>query len=162
MTEIIQSLSASARTTNDWVFLPTNVTPTAVAGYAMKYIEVIVEPEHSRAVSTGITIGQLIRQREQDPRKAAALERARKKIADKLGDFPELSLATLRLRKGLSQAKLAEMMNVKQPYIARIERGEDDLHISTIENMAKALNVLPSEVFAAIAATRAGREAIND
>lgn len=159
MKEIIQSSSASVRTTNDWIFLPTNVTQTAIAGYAMKYMEVIVEPDHSRHASDGIAITQLIQERERDPRKAAALERARKKLATKLTEFPELSLAALRLRKGLSQARLAEIMAVKQPYIARIERGEDDLHVSTIENMAKALDVSPSEVFSAIAATRAGREA---
>jgi ribosome-binding protein aMBF1 (putative translation factor) len=128
----------------------------------MKYVETAIELHREKPISTGVSIASRLQIHEQDPRKAAALCRARERMAQKLRDFPELSLAALRLGKGLSQSKLAEIMDVKQPYIARIERGEDDLHISTVESLAKALGVPPVEVFAAIAATRAGRETTNE
>lgn len=115
---------------------------------------------HTQAQAQGaLSISDLISERERDPRKAAALVRARQKLASRLMDEPQLSLANLRLQKGLSQARLASLMGVQQPYIARIERGEDDLKMSTIESLAKALGEPTTTVFAAVAGRRAEREA---
>ncbi|MGZ7132608.1 MAG: helix-turn-helix domain-containing protein [Halobacteriota archaeon] len=85
------------------------------------------------------------------------MARAREKLARRLDLAPELSLAKLRLQKGLSQTKLGELMGgVAQPQVARIERG-DDIKTSTIEKLAQALGVSPAEVFAAVMATRSSR-----
>jgi DNA-binding XRE family transcriptional regulator len=51
------------------------------------------------------------------------------------------TLRALRLEKGLSQAKLAQEIGTVQSHIARIERGRDDLHISTCRRLCAALNV---------------------
>lgn len=94
---------------------------------------------------------------EADPLKAAAMARARGKLARRLEAFSELSLAQLRLEKGLSQTKLGELMGgVAQPQVARIERG-DDVKMSTIEKLAGALGVPAAKVFSAIMATRSAR-----
>lgn len=47
-----------------------------------------------------------------------------------------------RLRKayGWTQAQLAEMLEIPQPAVARIERGERGLNSSTIDALADALN----------------------
>lgn len=96
----------------------------------------------------GKTISDLLAEREKDPRKAAALARARKKLSSVIASDGN-SVASLRLAKGLSQQQLANNMGVKQPHIARIERGED-VKISTILSLANALNESPEVVFKAL------------
>jgi DNA-binding XRE family transcriptional regulator len=106
----------------------------------------------------GSLISDLIAKRELNPRRAAALVRARKKIAEHIKDDPISSLAQLRLSKGLSQTMLAEAMGVKQPYIARVERGEDDVKMSTVMNLAKALGEQASVIFRLLESSREARE----
>lgn len=146
-------------TTSGWAFQPTSVTASSVSGYFMchVHIDTAQDPEHHAA-----SVAALARRYEADPKKAAALARARQKLAERLGNEPKASLTQLRLKAGLSQAKLAEKMGVQQPYIARVERGEDDLKLSTIENLARALGITPTEVFAAIAATRSSRGTLSN
>lgn len=45
----------------------------------------------------------------------------------------------MRVRLGLTQAKLAELAGVTQAYIAKIEAGEADPRISTLEKISNAL-----------------------
>ncbi len=46
----------------------------------------------------------------------------------------------LRRMKRMSQKQLAELMGVSQPYIAKIEDGEENLTIETIVKLLAALN----------------------
>jgi transcriptional regulator with XRE-family HTH domain len=50
----------------------------------------------------------------------------------------EVRLNDLRRRRGLSQAALAEALEVSQPNVSRIERG-DDLYLSTLARYVAAL-----------------------
>ena len=50
----------------------------------------------------------------------------------------ETRLAELRERRGLSQASIAEALEVSQPNVSRIER-EDDLYLSTLARYVAAL-----------------------
>ena len=54
----------------------------------------------------------------------------------------ELSILiyNLRRKKKLSQEGLAKLMGVSQPYIAKIEDGEENLTIETIVKLLAALN----------------------
>ncbi|GHU01318.1 hypothetical protein FACS1894154_11230 [Betaproteobacteria bacterium] len=92
----------------------------------------------------------LIRQ-EANPRKAAALARARKRLAT---DAPELypagALRTLRLQKGLSQKQLAARMGTSQSRLSRIEAGQDDPLLSTVRKLAQALDVSVEMIVAAL------------
>lgn len=45
-----------------------------------------------------------------------------------------------RERKGITQKELAELLNTRQPSIARIERGETLPSLSFLERIAKALD----------------------
>lgn len=109
------------------------------------------------------SVTELAAKYEADPRKAAALARAREKLADRLGrargEATAATLAQLRLQKGLSQTRLAEILGLKQPYVARVERGEENLTMSTMENFAAALGVAPPEFLAAALASRSARQA---
>lgn len=51
------------------------------------------------------------------------------------------TLRSLRLAAGFSQEQLAAAMETSQPQIARLESGRQDLSLSTMRRLAKALNV---------------------
>jgi transcriptional regulator with XRE-family HTH domain len=50
-----------------------------------------------------------------------------------------------RLALGLSQEELAERIGVSQSRISRVERGEHNLQLTTIEEFAKALEIALDE-----------------
>lgn len=58
-------------------------------------------------------------------------------------------LINARLEKGISQKKLEELSGVKQPVIARMERGSTNLQINTILKvlapLGKTLAIVPLE-----------------
>ena len=150
----------SSLITSDLGFLLTKDTPTVKAGFAVKYVEIYVGND-SRHSLTGTPIVEVIKQRELDHRKAAALARARQRLADKIAGEPKFSLTQLRLSKGISQTKLAEILDTKQPQIARLEKGETDVRMSTIEKLSKALDTPIEQVFAAVRATREARTSMT-
>lgn len=87
------------------------------------------------------SIGQLVDIFEQDDMGRAALEEGRQWVADNFYGEDGDTVRSLRLRKGWSQAKLAEELATSQPHIARIERGTENLSIETCRKLSKALGV---------------------
>lgn len=71
----------------------------------------------------------------------------RKWVAKTFYDDAAPSIAKLRLRKGWSQAQLAEAVDTTQAQISKIERGVQNVGIDTIPLLAAALDVEPSEIF---------------
>lgn len=51
-----------------------------------------------------------------------------------------------RLLMGLSQEELADRCSYHRTYIGSVERGERNITISTLESLAKVLNVTPEEL----------------
>ena len=146
MTQITPFSNGSSPTTTGWGFLPTSSNASSVTG--LIYTQVTINlTEQQEDIHIGQSIQDLTAERAMDPRKAAALARARKRHSESIGDLPEFALAKLRLHKGLSQSQLAFVMGVSQPYIAKIERGEDDLRASTIRKLALALEMDASTLF---------------
>jgi DNA-binding XRE family transcriptional regulator len=66
---------------------------------------------------------------------------ARRWIADTVLAGKSVSLRTLRLRKGMSQAQLAAAIGTQQPHVVRIERGQADPQLDTCRRLARALGV---------------------
>jgi transcriptional regulator with XRE-family HTH domain len=66
---------------------------------------------------------------------------ARRWVADTLLSGKPVTMRTLRLRKGLSQAQLAEAIGTQQPHVARIECGHADLRLDTCRRIAAVLGV---------------------
>ncbi len=64
-----------------------------------------------------------------------ARERVDAKVQDYLAQMP---LHELRQARGLSQQSLAELLNVQQPSIAKMER-RTDMYISTLRNHIEAM-----------------------
>lgn len=85
-----------------------------------------------------------------NPRRKAALERARRMVAEALPENTRFPLTKLRLRAGLSQSDLAKLLDTHQPAIARLESGTSDPRYTTIKKLAAALGVSEKEVFEAI------------
>lgn len=52
-----------------------------------------------------------------------------------------------RLKRNLSQEKLAELSDLHRTYIEGIERGERNLSLKNIYKIAEALNIKVSELF---------------
>ncbi len=48
-------------------------------------------------------------------------------------------IKTMRTARGVTQKKLATKIGTQQPHIVRIENGEENLTIETLEAIAKAL-----------------------
>jgi transcriptional regulator with XRE-family HTH domain len=65
----------------------------------------------------------------QDPEFLAELEKPE----------PGYQIARLRIKLGLTQTQLAEMVGTKQPSIARLENGEGSPSLSFLEKVAEAL-----------------------
>lgn len=52
-----------------------------------------------------------------------------------------------RFRKNFTQEQLAEILGVSTNYIGRLERGQHNPSLTKIENIAKALDIKPFELF---------------
>ena len=56
-------------------------------------------------------------------------------------------IKTLRKQKGLTQAELAEKINVDSKYISRLETGISVASIATMIKISKALDIQLSDIF---------------
>ena len=58
-----------------------------------------------------------------------------------------LNLRKLRVKKGISQEKLAEMTMLHRTYISAVEREQRNISIKNIERISQALEVEPYLLF---------------
>lgn len=86
-------------------------------------------------------IGQLVGEWEQDGKRRAAMEKARRWVAETFQGEDGDTVRTLRLCKGWSQIRLAEALETSQSHVARIERGTENLTIETCRKLTKALEI---------------------
>lgn len=86
-------------------------------------------------------ISDIVAKSEQNPRRKAALEKARANLAKQHYGDEGQTVRTARLQLGLSQSALADIINTSQPHIARIEKGTENIALETMRKLCKALQV---------------------
>jgi len=93
-------------------------------------------------------VGDYLAQQEKIPARAEAMARARARAAaaEERADLGGPSLATLRLKAGLSQAQLAQAMGTQQPNVARWERNPGNLEYGSMKKLAAALGLATEDV----------------
>lgn len=57
------------------------------------------------------------------------------------------NIKNLRKTRNLSQEKLAEMIGIEPPALSKIENGKSYPTPQTLENIIKALNIKPEQLF---------------
>ncbi len=77
---------------------------------------------------------RMIEDIEKNPKRKRRIELEKKKLEI------SLAIADLRRKKKISQAELAKRIGVKQSAVGRIEAGEQNLTIDTLQKIASALN----------------------
>jgi DNA-binding XRE family transcriptional regulator len=101
----------------------------------------VLSPKDEPVPEGYTTIDDIVAEFERDPAMREELLDARRWVADTVLAGHPVTLRTLRLRKGLSQAQLAEAIGTQQPHIARIERGQADVRLETCRRIAQVLGV---------------------
>lgn len=104
----------------------------------------------------GHELGDYLRRIERNPARAAAMAKARQRLAQSMSKQSDnespTSLAALRLRAGLSQTQMAERMQTQQPAVARFERDPSNLGFLTLLAIASAVGCPVGDVANVIAA----------
>jgi DNA-binding XRE family transcriptional regulator len=108
-------------------------------------VPVVVNLENYRnvpALPSGFRdIDDVVAEWERDEGMAGLLADARRQFLTTVyPDYP-ITIRSLRLQKGWSQVHLATEMGTKQPYIARIERGTENLTMDTCRRLAEVFVV---------------------
>jgi DNA-binding XRE family transcriptional regulator len=94
-----------------------------------------------------MAIDDYIASLEADEETRGVIAEGRKWLAETYyGDEPE-SLRHLRLARGLSQSRFADLVGTSQSHIARLEAGITEPQVSTVEKLAIALNIAPGALF---------------
>lgn len=101
-------------------------------------------------------IDEVVRKSEAVSRRAAALARARQRLSVQItegGQQPTLS--SLRLKAGLSQARIAKILGNSQSSYSMIESGRrGDILLSTFEKLVETLGVSRDELAQALKNTQ--------
>lgn len=129
------------------------VNPGSKADNVLSIVERVV---HAPLPAGYREIDDIVRARESNPRHASALARARQRLAAHVEDETQkTTVASLRLKVGLSQAKIAELLGNSQSSYSLIESGRRaDILFSTFEKLASIFQVSRDELATAIENTK--------
>lgn len=127
--------------------VPNTATSSQVLSFEMPSPKSALARKHSK-------FSNLLSKLESHHEDAAALAAARQKIADTYFQSGPVTLKVLRMKAGLSQQALAKAVNTKQPHIANIENGRQNMMFETAALLSKALDVSLDELYAVWEASR--------
>jgi len=100
-------------------------------------------------------IGEIVNSFEHDPSRAEMLAKARKRFAQTCNDVGmPLTIASLRLRSGLSQTKVALLLGNSQSSYSLIEAGQREMLYKTFEKLVDIFQVSRDELAQAIKNTK--------
>lgn len=132
----------SVRTTTSEANQFTSERPLAFGTRSIPELRVVRGSASTSSALKGYkTLDDVVSEFEQQPKFKEEMASARAWIADTVLHGKPVTLRTLRLRKGLSQAQLAAAIGTKQPHVARIEGGGADVRLDTCRRIARALGI---------------------
>jgi DNA-binding XRE family transcriptional regulator len=100
-------------------------------------------------------IREVVHSYERDPSRAEMLAKARKRFAQTCNDIGmPLTIASLRLRSGLSQTKVAMLLGNSQSSYSLIEVGQREMLYKTFEKLVDIFQVSRDELAQAIKNTK--------
>jgi DNA-binding XRE family transcriptional regulator len=99
-----------------------------------------------------VDIDHLVEQEEKDHSTHEAIAAGRQAIAEHYYDSEPRRLAWYRLQKGWSQKQLASRLGTSQSYVARLEAGNIDPQLSTLQRLAGVFEIAPADVLDALLA----------
>lgn len=101
-------------------------------------------------------VQDMVNRYENQPTKAAALAKARKRLSSSMAAVgTPITIATLRLKAGLSQSKTAMLLGNSQSGYSLIEAGRRDMLHTTFEKLVEIFNTSRDELAQAIKNTKA-------
>lgn len=117
------------------------VTPTSGKGSCVifSYEEFANPPVAIPKKYTAIT--DIVRELERTEQGRVAMEDARKWIGETLHSEEDMTVRSMRLKKGWSQIQLARKLGTSQSHIARIERGSENLYIDTCRRLCDVFKI---------------------
>ncbi|AXW57407.1 XRE family transcriptional regulator [Ralstonia solanacearum] len=144
MSEIILSPSVYSRSTTVSgcpVFAEGASNLPATSSEALIQLTVVIGPREGLQARTRLPRHIVSAQKEaSDPEYRQRMMAARKALGAELFEGRQETLAGLRLKKGLSQNQLAELVGTSQPHIAKIEAGKTRILLDTAAKLAAALD----------------------
>lgn len=146
---LLQTKTSAYPVNKRFGFPHSEINPSTEASNVI-VIVVSVISEHLPSAYT--EIDDVIAKSERNLHRAAALARARGRMAEELNESSApVSLVYLRLRAGLSQAKVASLIGNSQSSYSLIESGQrGDIFLSTSKKLASLFGVSLDEIDAAI------------
>ena len=146
---LLHTMTSAYPVTRRFGFTNSDVNPGTESSNVIVIVDSVIS-EHLPSAYT--EIDDVIAKSERNPQRAAALARARGRMAEKLNESgAPVTLASLRLRAGLSQAKVASLIGNSQSSYSLIESGQrGDIFLSTSKKLASLFGVSLDEIDAAI------------
>ena len=146
---LLQTKTSAYPVNKRFGFPHSEINPSTEASNVIVIVDCVIS-EHLPSAYT--EIDDVIAKSERNPQRAAALARARGRMAEKLNESgAPVTLASLRLRAGLSQATVASLIGNSQSSYSLIESGQrGDIFLSTSKKLASLFGVSLDEIDAAI------------
>lgn len=142
MNQAIQSAEESLESTRSFVVRsPSAYSEATTTGVAnVSYLFPVVDTSAGPVAGSSDIDSFIELLVSEDPSFKGALKSARRAFSEELYDGA-ITLKSLRLKKGVSQAELAKKIGTSQSHIARIERRPESIMLTTGIKLAEALGV---------------------
>lgn len=129
---------------SEFIWVQDSASPVETSTEPLPPAVVISLDDHrelAEAPSEYTALADFVANLESNVERRQLLERARRWSEQELYQEESDTIRTLRLRKGWSQARLAEEIGTSQSHVARIERGTENIYIETCRRLCRALDI---------------------
>lgn len=122
----------------------------AGASNVLEFVAFLEQVHQAALPRNTVDIDELVAEFERDDEGRQSIADGRRWVAERHYSEGPPSLQALRLRLGLSQAQLANVIGTSQPHIARLESGQANAKLATLRRLADVLRVDMNTIDAAM------------